>query len=199
MGTPLYMSPEQVNGRSVDQRSDLYSFGVTCYHMLAGHPPFRGDNAITIALMHLKETANPLEKIRPDLPPLLCRIIHKLMEKDPAHRYQTGAAVIKDLKRVSQQKFQGGDAKPLDDRPAVTALKGPLLTRIARALRHPAQFAVDLADLPLQRQLLRLGITCVLVLVCFAGIGWMRRPMNPLKVPPSSGGIPPHADATRAP
>lgn len=181
MGTPLYMSPEQVNGRNVDQRSDLYSFGVTCYHMLSGQPPFRGENAISIALQHLRETASPLEKIRPDLPPLLCRIVHKLMEKDPDQRYQTGAAVIKDLKRVSQEKFQGTDIKPLDDRPATEVASGPLPTRVAHSLRHPAQFAIQLADLPLRQQVVRLAVTCLLVLACFAGIGWLRRPINPLQ------------------
>jgi len=48
MGTPLYMSPEQVEGRPVDPRSDIYSFGVTCYHMLAGHPPFDGATALNV-------------------------------------------------------------------------------------------------------------------------------------------------------
>ena len=192
MGTPLYMSPEQVNGRSVDQRSDLYSFGVTCYHMLSGQPPFRGENAISIALQHLKETAKPLEKLRPDLPPLLCRIIHKLMEKDPDQRYQTGASVIKDLKRVSQEKFQGTDVKPLDDRPATAVASGSIFVRMGRILRNPAQFALDLADLPPRKQLVRLGLTCLLVLACFAGIGWVRRPVNPLQVRPSAGpGLPP--------
>ena len=181
MGTPLYMSPEQVNGRSVDHRSDLYSFGVTCYHMLSGQPPFRGENAISIALQHLKETASPLEKIRPDLPPLLCRIVHKLMEKDPDQRYQSGAAVIKDLKRVSQEKFQGSEVKPLDDRLVPAVARGSLIARGVSAFRHPAQFAISLADLSPRQQLIRMGLTCLVVLACFAGIGWMRRPVNPLK------------------
>ena len=183
MGTPLYMSPEQVNGRSVDQRSDLYSFGVTCYHMLSGQPPFRGENAISIALQHLKETAKPLEKLRPDLPPLLCRIIHKLMEKDPDQRYQSGALVIKDLKRVSQEKFQGSDIKPLDDRPAAAMAPGSILVRASRILRNPAQVVLHLIDLPLPQQLVRLGLTSLVVLACFAGLGWVRRPANPLLVP----------------
>ena len=54
MGTPLYMSPEQVEGKPLDCRSDLYSFGVTCYHMLAGNPPFLGETALGVAVQHLK-------------------------------------------------------------------------------------------------------------------------------------------------
>ena len=73
MGTPLYMSPEQVEGKPLDCRSDLYSFGVTCYHMLAGNPPFQGETALGVAVQHLKKEPQPLETLRPDLPPALCR------------------------------------------------------------------------------------------------------------------------------
>jgi serine/threonine-protein kinase len=76
MGTPLYMSPEQVNGSKLDLRTDIYSLGVTCYHMLSGHPPFRGETAISVAVQHLKHDPESLEKIRGDLPVLLCRIVH---------------------------------------------------------------------------------------------------------------------------
>ena len=57
MGTPLYMSPEQVNGSNVDHQSDLYSFGVTAYHMLSGSPPFRGETAVSVAVQHIKNDA----------------------------------------------------------------------------------------------------------------------------------------------
>src|SRR5215207_10138842 len=66
MGTPLYMSPEQVEGKSVDPRTDIYSFGVTCYHMLAGHPPFRGSTAFEVALAHVQKAPEPLSRVRPD-------------------------------------------------------------------------------------------------------------------------------------
>ncbi|MBW3540812.1 MAG: protein kinase, partial [Planctomycetes bacterium] len=60
MGTPLYMSPEQVGGKPLDQRSDLYSLGVTFYHLLTGHTPFRGETALTVAVQHLNEEPPPL-------------------------------------------------------------------------------------------------------------------------------------------
>ena len=59
MGTPLYMSPEQVEGRALDHRSDLYSFGVLCYHMLTGKPPFIGDTALAVAVQHVKTAQGP--------------------------------------------------------------------------------------------------------------------------------------------
>ncbi|MEM9703252.1 MAG: serine/threonine-protein kinase, partial [Planctomycetota bacterium] len=87
LGTPLYMSPEQVRGEKLDARSDLYSLGVTAYHVLAGGPPFRGDNPMAIAMKHLSGTARPLQELRPDLPPALCELVQKLMARSPDDRY----------------------------------------------------------------------------------------------------------------
>ena len=90
LGTPLYMSPEQAEGKKLDARSDLYSLGVTAYHLLAGAPPFRGDNPMAVAMKHLSATARPLGELRPDLPPVLCEIVHKLMSRDPRRPVRRG-------------------------------------------------------------------------------------------------------------
>lgn len=100
MGTPLYMSPEQVEGRPVDHRSDIYSFGVTCYHLFAGQPPFRGQTPFEVALQHVNKDAQPLGEIRPDLPADLCNLIHKMMMKRPEARYQTGREIVRDVSRL---------------------------------------------------------------------------------------------------
>jgi serine/threonine-protein kinase len=100
MGTPLYMSPEQVRGQPVDPRTDIYSFGVTCYHMLAGEPPFRGSTAFDVALQHVQGEVRPLGSIRPDLPPELCAIVHKMMARRPEDRYQSAREILGDLARL---------------------------------------------------------------------------------------------------
>jgi serine/threonine protein kinase len=100
MGTPLYMSPEQVEGKPVDPRTDIYSFGVTCYHMLSGHPPFRGQTPFEVAVQHVQKEPVPLGQIRPDLPPDLCALVHKMMAKNPADRPQTGREIVRDLVRL---------------------------------------------------------------------------------------------------
>jgi len=106
MGTPLYMSPEQVEGREVDPRSDIYSFGVTSYHMLAGHPPFDGATALNVAVQHLKTEPKRLEVVCPQLPEGLCRIVHKMLAKKPEERYQRAIDLLKDLKTL---KIEGLD------------------------------------------------------------------------------------------
>ncbi|MGF1580903.1 MAG: serine/threonine protein kinase [Gemmataceae bacterium] len=103
MGTPLYMSPEQVENKPVDPRTDIYSLGVTAYHMLAGHPPFRGQTPFEVAVQHVQAQAAPLAEIRPDLPPGLCRIVHKMMEKVPDNRYQTAREVVRELVKLREQ------------------------------------------------------------------------------------------------
>lgn len=102
MGTPLYMSPEQAQGHLSDHRSDLYSLGVTFYHMLAGQPPFRGDSPVAIALKHLKDTPVSVAIHRPDIRPELDRLVLKLMEKNPEDRYQSAAEMLRDLAKAKE-------------------------------------------------------------------------------------------------
>jgi eukaryotic-like serine/threonine-protein kinase len=100
LGTPLYMSPEQVQGKTVDHRSDIYSFGVTCYHLLAGEPPFRGATAFDVAVKHVQEEPRPLAELRMDLPADLCGMVHKMMAKNPDERYQSAREILRDLVKV---------------------------------------------------------------------------------------------------
>ena len=100
MGTPLYMSPEQVEGRPLDHRSDLYSFGVLCYHMLTGKPPFVGDTALAVAVQHVKKQPKALEEQRPDLPPALCRVVHQMLAKDPEQRWRSSGELLRELYRI---------------------------------------------------------------------------------------------------
>lgn len=91
LGTPRYMSPEQVQGRPVDVRSDLYSLGVSLYHLLAGRPPFEADDPIALAVMHLHETPPPIDRVRggDDLPEWLIAVVSKLMQKSPEDRFRS--------------------------------------------------------------------------------------------------------------
>ncbi|HZZ82624.1 MAG TPA: serine/threonine-protein kinase [Gemmataceae bacterium] len=102
MGTPLYMSPEQVERRTVDSRTDIYSFGVTCYHMFAGTPPFKGNSPVDVAYQHVHVEPQPLSEVRPDLPADLFAIVHKMMAKKPADRYQSAGEIVRDINRLRE-------------------------------------------------------------------------------------------------
>jgi hypothetical protein len=101
VGTPQYMSPEQVKSpRRVDVRSDLYSLGATLYHLATGQPPFKGDSVGEILHDVLYSSPKPPEQIEPDLPPALSRVLARLLAKDPRRRYASAADLIADLERV---------------------------------------------------------------------------------------------------
>ena len=107
LGSPLYMSPEQVQGLSVDSRSDLYSLGATAYHMLTGRPPFSGDTALALAMQHLQAEPARLEQLRPDLPKALVNIVHRLLAKSPDERFASAVELARALREVVDDSLAG--------------------------------------------------------------------------------------------
>src|SRR5690606_29320371 len=97
MGTPKFMSPEQVTGKNVDGQTDLYSLGICLYYCLAGRPPFEGENAISVATRHLYEQPEPPSKLNPSISPAVEKAILKALEKQKNNRYKTGTEMADAL------------------------------------------------------------------------------------------------------
>ena len=99
MGTATYFSPEQAQGASTDQRSDIYSLGVVMYEMLSGSAPFTGENAVAIAYKQVHEQAMPLNQRVATVPPEVAAIVAKCMQKSPDDRYSSADQVRDELRR----------------------------------------------------------------------------------------------------
>ena len=102
-GSPAYMSPEQVQGREMGPRSDLYSLGAVMYEMLAGQRPFRAGALGKLLKEVVHGNAEPLRGLRPDVPEELAELVHRVLEKDPERRFRNGAELAADLTRIHQK------------------------------------------------------------------------------------------------
>ncbi len=194
MGTPLYMSPEQVEGKPLDARSDIYSLGVTAYEMLAGEPPFRGDTALAIAVKHLQTQPARLENIRADVPSSVCRIVHTMLAKDPGQRPATPRQLLADVRSISIELFQDETSEEQDgwqdDLVDVVQSRRQATQRLAEAMKTTAMPAV------------RRGSNAIWVLLVLAslvvglGMAWVLRPA-PLIVAAAEDptAVPKHASA----
>ena len=100
MGSVHYLSPEQARGGYSDEKSDIYSLGVTIYEMLSGKVPFAGDNTVSVALLHIQGEAMPLRELDPEIPVSLDKIVQKCMQKRPERRYHSASELIADLKKA---------------------------------------------------------------------------------------------------
>src|SRR5439155_1111118 len=103
IGTPFYMSPEQVKGESVGPRSDIYALGVILYQMAAGVVPFTGATPFEVMIQRVQRPARPVGELNPELPRYLQKIIERCMAMDPSLRYQTVADILADLDAESFQ------------------------------------------------------------------------------------------------
>lgn len=103
LGTPSYMSPEQIAGQKIDGRSDLYSLGVMLFQLLSGTLPFRGDSMAELMYRIANAKAPDICALRTELPPALSPLLERLLAKQPEQRYQNGEQLAADLQRVAQQ------------------------------------------------------------------------------------------------
>src|SRR4051812_9717153 len=115
VGTAAYMSPEQAEGRPLDARSDVFSFGAVLYEMVTGRRPFAGGSDLGVLAAILRDRPAPVRSLRPDVPPLVEGLIDRALAKDPAGRHASGADGEKDL----------GAAHAAVGRPADPPLGGP--------------------------------------------------------------------------
>jgi serine/threonine-protein kinase len=112
LGTPDYMSPEQVQGERGDDRSDVYAWGVMVYEMLTGRVPFEGDNSLAVMAGHMQGTPKPVRKLRPDVPAALEAVVMHAMRRYPEHRYPSATAIVADLDRLDTLDPSAYDLSP---------------------------------------------------------------------------------------
>lgn len=144
MGTAAYFSPEQAQGGQPDPRSDLYSLGIVMYEMVAGKPPFTGDNPVSIAYKQVHDAPEPLRNLVPDIPIGYEAIVAKLLAKDPAVRYADGQALRDDLWRfrsgdevVALRGLHGRDDAPTTVTSAPSGSPTTAATRVQPATARP--------------------------------------------------------------
>jgi hypothetical protein len=154
LGTPNYMSPEQVKGKALDGRSDLFSFGVVLYEMLTGEKPFVGQNVTTIIYKIVNEQPTPPRDLDVTIHPGLSAIITKALAKSPDDRYQSGADLVRDLESYKSYGTKLGTTTPIS---AGTTAQGekttvlPLKIVAGSTVRVPALVAVpELAPAPVK-------------------------------------------------
>ncbi len=154
MGTPAYMSPEQIDGRHVDGRADVYSLGCTLYVMLTGRKPFEGETAIEVLLKQTKDIATPVLKLVPTIPPLVSQVVEKCMAKFAGARYQNAADLAADLDKI----LSGG-------KPKVVVEIEDVMQRMQEVVRGDAMPARGPASRPVVVVSAAVALVCTTVIV----------------------------------
>jgi eukaryotic-like serine/threonine-protein kinase len=155
MGTAKYLSPEQVRGKKLDGRADLYSLGLVLYECLAGRVPFLGETDADTALARLQRDPTDLSRLRATLPTKLVVVIHQLLARNPAHRPASGAELITTLRDAAKEGPPPIDPTPYERSPVGPSGRGRLRRAAsdvsgraedrARATRNPATVGRDAA------------------------------------------------------
>lgn len=130
LGTPDYMSPEQIQGERGDQRSDLYAWGILMYEFLTGHVPFQGDNYLAVMAGHLQRHPQSIREVRPEVPEDLEAVVLTAMRRYADNRYQTATELLGDLRAL---RLPAAGAAAPGSAPAAPAPPSPIASPIAAA------------------------------------------------------------------
>jgi serine/threonine protein kinase/tetratricopeptide (TPR) repeat protein len=145
MGTPAYMSPEQIAGRAVDHRTDIFSLGVVLHEMVTGQRPFAGSSFAELTSAILRDTPISLNELRSDLPSDLVRITRRCMEKDPRHRVQTARDVSNEFRDLARQSSPAMKTPPAPSG-AVAQKSSPATPSASRAFATAADSGASRSD-----------------------------------------------------
>ncbi len=193
LGTPRYMSPEQIQGGTVDARSDLYSLGVTMYHLLTGSAPFDGDEALALAVKHLHDTPRPIDHVRgrADLPAWLVSLVMRCLQKTPAARVQSASELLQIVQTHVPEKSSSVELPVADSAPAETdnesmAPPGPAAMTTSSSATIQLQRVTDLARVSQVRRASRhrLAIVALVLASVAGGIGgwWAAQASRPTSI-----------------
>jgi eukaryotic-like serine/threonine-protein kinase len=186
MGTPLYMSPEQIRGQTVSPKSDVYSLGVTAYHMLVGEPPYTGETPMAVAIKHLQGNATPIRELRPEISAELCRLVERMMAVRVEERIASAAEVLKELNRL--RPGAGGsirDQIELSTTAAVPIVAPPSKSSMTLAIsQRMTKLRESVGD---ERRLRWLApVSLAVAIVIGGGIAWTFRERDPFAVAAAS-------------
>lgn len=154
LGTPAFMSPEQLNDEPVDGRSDIFSLGVILYTLLTGYRPFQGNSALTVAYKVVNRNPIPATILDTELPPGLDYIISRAIAKDPSQRYQRGMEMVLDIQELREGREPWSKAKHPDSAPSAAQSQNgkpspsALITQLTGGKKHsslPRGVAVERA------------------------------------------------------
>jgi serine/threonine-protein kinase len=137
LGTPDYISPEQVKGQRGDQRSDIYSLGAMLYEMLTGQPPFVGSNPLAVMNERVLKDPQPARELNLEISPQLQEILNRALERDPRHRYATASEMAWDLEHQEQVGVETGGRRLIS--------RGLRLPRAGRMLLYAGLTLVPIA------------------------------------------------------
>jgi predicted Ser/Thr protein kinase len=172
VGTPEYMSPEQGQGKGIDQRADIYSLGVMTYELLTGRVPFTADTPLAIVLAHMRDPLPLPSQIEPSVGPATERVLLKALAKDPEHRYESARAFADALGAAVTEDGGGSTLPTIVVRPPAAAAAAVAARAVAgapAAAPVAAPTAPSLSAVLLQRPALVAGTAVALVAVLVIG------------------------------